>query len=274
MASSSGASRNEGGVSSRRSPTSCARRSRPSGRAPTSCASGCPARSPTAAAARRDHRSRLGPPARARQPDPGGSLDSAQASCRSTGRGSARHVVRAPWTSCGRALTRRASSSSASSPARSSCAWATRTGCCQVIVNLVANSIRFTPRGGRVGRRLIATMPSSRSGRGHRRRDSGQRAGPHLRGLPAGAQRPWGDRTRARHRACVAQAHGGRVTVESQRARGAASPCSCRAHMRVWLVALTMLLAAASPGLRALGHDAREGRRLAGEATTVRDGRV
>jgi len=91
----------------------------------------------------------------------------------------------------------------------------------QVIVNLVANAIRFTPRGGRVVARVIATSAELEI----QVEDTGV-------GIPASElahifepyRQAHGDRGGTGLGLAivrgVAQAHGGRVTVESQEGKG------------------------------------------------------
>ena len=72
----------------------------------------------------------------------------------------------------------------------------------QVVVNLLANAVRFTPVGGRVIVRLVdagaeCEIQVEDTGRRHSRR----RAAAHLRVLPAGASRQGRHRARAGHRA-------------------------------------------------------------------------
>ncbi|HEV8583684.1 MAG TPA: HAMP domain-containing sensor histidine kinase [Methylomirabilota bacterium] len=91
----------------------------------------------------------------------------------------------------------------------------------QVVVNLVANAVRFTPRGGRVVVRLIDAGPEIEI----QVEDTGV-------GIPAGAVPHIFESWRQAHRdrggtglglavvRGVVQAHGGRVTVESQEGKG------------------------------------------------------
>ncbi len=91
----------------------------------------------------------------------------------------------------------------------------------QVVVNLVANAVRFTPRGGRVTVRLIDAGPEIEI----QVEDTGV-------GIPAAALPYIFDSWRQAHRdrggtglglavvRGVVQAHGGRVTVESQEGKG------------------------------------------------------